>query len=567
MVEIMPDVSGRENRQLGDTFVSGPSHLEEESKGVREQVCRDEDNQPILHGDAAHQRVVEEISGLRGQVATEGIPREEKQPASSPSSAAASSVPSTTVASLIQSAAKISILDYDRPEVRRHSSTNEPMRLFQDDEYDDLESPSLKSLQKKVLPAIPDEQDRKRFVVSTYLVHLSTPMIIALTICSSPLNQGCLAAVIASAYDYDEGERENDATNQSSNHQQILDSSYSNSFYDSMDDEEFFCSESIGSACSDGCNRPPSNRTRQRQHYQTSVPPRQSTHSKSMPTMGARVQNAAVLALTRHRKRRYDVFCRFLASTAELLGLDKMYGKGFLPILHKLLIPTASSAKDNQRRRAPDTRTFQPSGYASDEDFLERRINEIEHLRPFLEGLGPGAGLRCLAMFLLQHLLHSAEGYDARIRHAIKKLGVLVLLHDLMLERKEQQAEDLHALSSRPPSTEEITWMHSKLELEPADLVTLATRKYESLEQSIAMKLIELSVAQRQLEMEMSGRSGKRTKATSWNLASRETNGSSRDNILRGLKIGGTALAAGTLFAITGGLGKMCAVLCILAPS
>jgi hypothetical protein len=186
-------------------------------------------------------------------------------------------------------------------------------------------------------------------------------------------------------------------------------------------------------------------------------------------------------------------------------------------------------------------------------------MDEVEHLRPFLEGLGPGAGLRCLAMFLLQHLLHSSEGYDARHRHAIKTVGVLVLLHDLMLERQGQQAEEQHSAAplQYASSVVDDNGVHSQQELEPADLVTLATRKFESLEHFIALKLIELSSAQRQLEMEQSGRTGKPTKEkSSGSLTSRETSGSSRDRIMRGLKIGGTAVAAGTLFAITGGLGK-----------
>jgi hypothetical protein len=136
------EVGGNENGHLGDKLASGPSQrIIEEEKGSHEQVANEERS-------------------------NQEIPREEGQPASSPSSAAASSIPSTTVASLIQSAAKISMLDLSRLEARRHSSNNKQTKLFQDDEYDNLESPSLQSLQKKLLPAMPDEQDRKRFVVS-----------------------------------------------------------------------------------------------------------------------------------------------------------------------------------------------------------------------------------------------------------------------------------------------------------------------------------------------------------------------------------------------------------------
>jgi hypothetical protein len=83
---------------------------------------------------------------------------------SSSVSTAASSVPPTTVASLIQSAAKMSLLDAQPTQMRR--SAQSPTKLFDDDEYDNMdETDSLRSLRKVTLPAMPDEQDRKRFVV------------------------------------------------------------------------------------------------------------------------------------------------------------------------------------------------------------------------------------------------------------------------------------------------------------------------------------------------------------------------------------------------------------------
>ena len=111
---------------------------------------------------------------------------------------------------------------------------------------------------------------------------------------------------------------------------------------------------------------------------------------------------------------------------------------------------------------------------------------------------------------------------------------------------------------------------------EPIDLVTLATRKFESLEQFIALKLIELSKAQQRLQEERSrhhhrrqsssnrsGKSSSNTRAAGNLTTTRETTkGSSREKIMRGLKIGGTAVAAGTLFAITGGLGTYRCLCC-----
>jgi hypothetical protein len=149
---VMTERSGNENKRLGDSFASGASQGEN-AKGSPEQYTMiDEHRHEVRHGEA--QPASSPLSAA----------------ATSPSSATASSIPSTTIASLIQSAAKISILDADRSEgVRRHSSTNTQGKLFRDDEYDDLESLSLQSLQKQMLPAMPDEQDRKRFVVSSVL--------------------------------------------------------------------------------------------------------------------------------------------------------------------------------------------------------------------------------------------------------------------------------------------------------------------------------------------------------------------------------------------------------------
>lgn len=104
------------------------------------------------------------------------------------------------------------------------------------------------------------------------------------------------------------------------------------------------------------------------------------------------------------------------------------------------------------------------------------------------------------------------------------------------------------------------------------DLVSVATRKFESLEHFIALKLIELSNAQRELELAQqqqqqgrhhhsnsSNKAGGGSQKSGSHLASRGegTGASSRDRLIRGLKIGGTAVAAGTLFAITGGLGTL----------
>lgn len=371
-----------------------------------------------------------------------------------------------------------------------------------------------------------------------------------------------MAAVIASLYDYDDDQDDSNETK--SQQKQGFDATMSNSFYENMDEDDDDDDESFDLASSNAEKRSPTRRLQMRSTNHRPPPSKQMQQSNSMPTMGGnRTRDAALIAQTRHRTRRYNVFCRFLASSAELLHLDKMHGKCFLPVLQKLLVPTSSFGARQQRSLRSQQQQSQSRGTSYDATFLERRMDEIEHLRPFLEGLGPGAGLRCLAMLLLQHLLHSPEGYDARIRQALKTVGVLVLLHDLKLERQEEQQhadeqqQAQQQYSSLSVDDDSDGGIRSRQELEPADLVTLATRKFESLERFIALKLIELSKAQRELEE----RGGKREKAkSSGRLTSRGTEGSARDRIMRGLKIGGTAVAAGTLFAITGGLGDYVAV-------
>ena len=229
-------------------------------------------------------------------------------------------------------------------------------------------------------------------------------------------------------------------------------------------------------------------------------------------------------------------------------------------------------------------------------------LEETPHLRAFWEALSPGAGLRCLTLFLLQHLVHSGTGYDARIRHAVKTVGVWVLMHDRMVQDNDndeptppQQQQQCYSRDNSNNNNDTSTttavlettsterrgyWANPRHgENNNMDWVTTATRQFESLEHCIALKLIELSKAQRELELEQQQAKGRQrssnhknnnnnnlhqnsstttttTKNAGGRLSSRDyMNGSSRDRFIRGLKIGGTAVAAGTLFAITGGLG------------
>ena len=165
-----------------------------------------------------------------------------------------------------------------------------------------------------------------------------------------------------------------------------------------------------------------------------------------------------------------------------------------------------------------------------------------------------------------------------RSRHVLKSVGVLVLLHDIMIDRVQNQQQFLQQRTSLKPysqSTNEVLFVdeteegngplgtgssHSnrmdhntnmycaRQEIYPADVVTYATRQFESLEQYLARTFLEISAAQQQQQQKQQ---------STGSLSSRDNiGGSARDKFFRGLKIGGTAVAAGTLFAITGGLGK-----------
>lgn len=454
-------------------------------------------------------------------------------------SSTTSTVPSTSVASLIQSAAKLSLQQNERKEDK----------LFQDDEYDDFvsslfvaqKSPNLQSLQKRVLPILPDEQDRKRFI-------------------------GCLAAVIVSLYRYDDDDQKNKKRARTkvaaeSDDVVIMNdpiNEVSSSFYEDEEEEDNF--DYFEEVTEGAQARPPT-----RSGSKSTLSASNNTTSSSMGTLGSvfqRSREAALRAQTRHRKRRYEIFCRFLVTATEQLGLEKGHGRCFLPILEQLLVPSptqvpTASSMANATRSTSFRSESSAKSISYDADFLQRQMDEIKDLRAFLEVLGPGAGIRCVTMLLLQHLLNAPNGYDARIRQVIKTVGVLVILHDMVLEQKEDEQLLLHQNRVLPHTdvllhgsimTNENHSMASELLLYPADLLTLATRKFESLEHFLAMKLIEISNAQEQS-------SRKQQPVKSGSFTSREMGGSARDKFMRGLKIGGTAVAAGTLFAITGGLG------------
>jgi dienelactone hydrolase len=159
-------------------------------------------------------------------------------------------------------------------------------------------------------------------------------------------------------------------------------------------------------------------------------------------------------------------------------------------------------------------------------------------LIPFVESLEPGAGFQCLSLLLLNYLLQSEEGYDARIRACIKKLGAVILIHEL--KQSESECEEIQSKLGRDQTTT------TKMGMTRNDILAkMATRKFESLEHTIASKLLRISAAQQQQHATKSATRGDD------NQSRRQIR---RENFIKGIKIGSAGVAAGALFAVTGGL-------------
>eukprot|EP00977_Amphora_coffeiformis_P008609 scaffold1953_cov176-Amphora_coffeaeformis.AAC.27 len=415
-------------------------------------------------------------------------------------STAAQSRPSIDAALLLQSAAR-SVLDSDGVTSPSNASDTSSRQ------GSPATPAALSSLQKERLPAMPDEQDRKRFI-------------------------GCLAAVLASSYDFDVLDKYNDGKEDAFEAESLA-------FYEEDEDAPVLRNrqqpQTIEGTVSGGLQSADSFGD-----YST-------TSATSSNTNGGRRRLDRVhLSKKLHRKRRYDVLSRLLLSSAEYLLLEKHHAKAFLPMLARLLAPqpknSSQSLTSPSKKKARDENSFisqstDPNVLAAigdvaiddfesrESDIVNRLIDEIDHLRPFLESMTPGGGFRCLALVLLQHLMQSQEGYDARVRQALKTLGVIILYRDMSLDYTSDITSDVQSQST--------------------DLLTLATRRFECLEHCIAAALLEISKQQQK----MAGR--KSAKARN---GAGDSRGYSREQIVRGIKVGAMGMAAAGLFAVTGGL-------------
>lgn len=182
----------------------------------------------------------------------------------------------------------------------------------------------------------------------------------------------------------------------------------------------------------------------------------------------------------------------------------------------------------------------------------------------------PSDPFACIALLLANHIIHcDMTGYDARTRGTIKVASVHVLAKDMGARRHPLRGFEKESIvdytSSEPTETEpRLADMLNKSveELDiaeqndgegaygaqpsPADskersIHFLATRKFEEIEQAVALKLFQLLMATTSESEDIEKTAGKDELT-------------SRGSVMRALKIGSAAVAAGTLLAVTGGM-------------
>lgn len=239
--------------------------------------------------------------------------------------------------------------------------------------------------------------------------------------------------------------------------------------------------------------------------------------------------------------------------------------------------PTTSTVEPSTSRRNVSSPTAPPSTpppYAP----LETVMVDQDLIAPFLQTLTPGAGFSCIALLLLNHLLRDGRGYDARVRQAFKRLAVVVLSHELkvggILRVDLEEDDDLD-------STQQLNNNEDAALNDADELARLAARKFEAMEHTIAAKLIAMSGGSAEVETDSGTNRGQRSSAprshsqsapasvnTTPNssthggriaLAPKDTpsssqHGISREQLLRGIKVGTAGAVGATLFALTGGL-------------
>lgn len=183
--------------------------------------------------------------------------------------------------------------------------------------------------------------------------------------------------------------------------------------------------------------------------------------------------------------------------------------------------------------------------------------------------------LGCIALLLANHISHcDSTGYDARTRSVIKLASVHVLAKEMEVRKQPLQLKTNEIIEFKndqrgQPSEEKLEptlsdmledkfeEIQTSLEDEASQLDEskhiatkrkrtmhfLATRKFQEVEQTVAQKLLHLLVATALNDEKVNIEGGKP-----------KTSSNHRSSTLRYIQIGGAAIAAGTLLAVTGGM-------------
>jgi hypothetical protein len=250
---------------------------------------------------------------------------------------------------------------------------------------------------------------------------------------------------------------------------------------------------------------------------------------------------------TTFRKRAVEMNKEMLEMVAELLLLDKSTVQAFAPLLSMNYVKANDdygNGDDETNNEKSDTK--KSATRAAGEEKCKQRHAEYlrvrrqqEFMRPFLNELSVGSGIANVALLLFRLLLTSVHGYDARVRTAFRELAVQVLAHDAVRVQMQMATTATGNGNETQPQRDGVP---KKKDYQTALL------KFEALETAIASHLTEL--AKEQQERDEAGTTSKRGSR----FFKEKGTMSRKDKLVRAAKVGTVGLAAGTLFAFTGGL-------------
>jgi hypothetical protein len=247
---------------------------------------------------------------------------------------------------------------------------------------------------------------------------------------------------------------------------------------------------------------------------------------------------------TTFRNRAVEVNKEMLEMVAELLLLDKSAVERLVPLLSISYLQVKDNyGNDDNANNNEKSATKKAATRAAEVDkkgdknaeYLRVR-HQQELMRPFLDELSVGSGIANIALLLFRLLLTSVHGYDARVRTAFREVAVQVLAHDSA--RMQMATASTATGDEKQPQLDEVP---KKKDYQTALL------KFEDLESAIASHLTELAKEQQEADEASTSRRGSRFFKEKGTL-------SRKDKLVRAAKVGTVGLAAGTLFALTGGM-------------